>query len=150
MTYEIWYAICEIRYLIFDIWDMTSDIWNMIDIHQICVIYFNNSSIHIPSGVLRVRVYMSSSNVWLFNLCICWFHFIFYLQWWLVSVHPGRKREIQGYFHHLVGQPSHLQKLWGHPDLSAGGTPTSSWLLHDPPVVHTFSVQSPVARWEPE
>ena len=85
-------------------------IYHIISYHIISYIYIN--SIHIPLGFLRVSFHVVE-QCRTFQLV----HLVASFAMMFVWVHAGRKREMQGYFHHLVGQPIHLQKPWDHLDL---------------------------------
>ena len=68
-------------------------------------IYIYINSIHIPLGFLRVSFHVVE-QCRTFQLV----HLVASFAMMFVWVHAGRKREMQGYFHHLVGQPIHPQK----------------------------------------
>ena len=69
------------------------------------IIYIYINSIHIPLGFLRVSFHVVE-QCRTFQLV----HLVASFAMMFVWVHAGRKREMQGYFHHLVGQPIHPQK----------------------------------------
>ena len=75
-------------------------------------IYIYINSIHIPLGFLRVSFHVVE-QCRTFQLV----HLVASFAMMFVWVHAGRKRAMQGYFHHLVGQPIHPQKPWDHLDL---------------------------------